>query len=357
MYGGVACALLVLSMMSACSKEEPVASASGGVPRGMGAGARVTAVITANVALSELVDETEALGTAKSNEAVDITAKSTNRVVAVPFREGEYVKKGEVIVELDGVEARANLAQAQASLRDSESQYQRSRELYETKVLSESDIIKLEANMLSSKAQVAAAQSRVDDTVIRAPFSGRVGLRNVSVGSLVTPGQVITTLDDISIIKLDFTVPESYLATVKEGQQVEAITTAYASEVFKGRVGSIATRVDPVSRSAMVRALIDNHEQKLKPGMFMSVHLTRSQGKSLMIPEQALLPDAERQFVYVVKGDKASKVVVEIGRRKPGLVEVRQGLNVGDVVVIEGGEKLTDGALITIVNSDQSVES
>jgi membrane fusion protein (multidrug efflux system) len=321
----------------------------------MGAGGpRTTAVITATVTISEFIDETEALGTAKSNEAVDITAKSTNRVVAIRFREGEYVQQGAVIVELDGVEARANLAQAQASLRDTESQYQRSRELYETKVLSESDLIKLEANMLTSKAQVAAAESRVSDTVIRAPFAGRVGLRNVSVGSLVTPGQIMTTLDDTSVIKLDFTVPESYLATVKDGQTVEAETTAYAGEVFRGRVSSIATRVDPVSRSATVRALIDNRDKKLKPGMFMSVHLTRSQGNVIMIPEQALLPDADKQFVYVVKGDKAAKVVVDIGRRKPGLVEVQQGLKAGDVIVIEGGEKLTDGASITVANSQAS---
>ena len=197
----------------------------------------------------------------------------------------------------------------------------------------------------------------MSDTIIRAPFAGRIGLRNVSVGSLVTPGQIMTTLDDISTIKLDFTVPESYMATGKEGQQVEARTSAYLNNVFHGRVSSIATRVDPVSRSVVVRALIENHAQLLKPGMFMTVHLTRSQNDVLLIPEQSLLPDADKQFVYVVNKGVASKTTILIGRRKPGLVEVRQGLKAGDVIVVEGGEKLTDGAKVTVTNGERSAES
>jgi membrane fusion protein, multidrug efflux system len=345
--------------ISACSEEaDSTGAAARGPQSSVGAGGgRPTAVLAQPVKLSNFVDETEALGTAKSNEAVDITAKSTNRVVAVHFREGELVKQGEVLVEFDGAEVRANLASAEASLRDTQSQYQRSRELYQSKALSESDLIQLEARMLSSKAAVDAAQARLNDTVIRAPFSGRMGLRNVSVGSLVTPGQVISTLDDISIIKLDFTVPESYLAGVKEGQQVEAQTTAYMNELFRGRVSTVSTRVDPVSRSAVVRALIENRDQRLKPGMFMTVHLTRSQGNVLMIPEQALMPQGERQFVYVVNNDTASKVQVSIGRRKPGIVEVRDGLKVGDLLVVEGGEKLTDGAKVTLAGASPSAES
>ena len=364
------CALFVSFVLVGCAKQEQSgasqaasgashsAAASKGASgaSGKSGGKRASPVITVTVASSVFTDETEALGTAKSNESVDITAKATNRVVAIHFREGEYVKKDAVIVELDGAEARANLAQAQASLRDTESQYQRSRELYQTKVLSESDLIQLEAKMLSSKAQVAAAESRLSDTIIRAPFAGRVGLRNVSVGSLVTPGQIMTTLDDINVIKLDFTVPESYLATVKEGQQVEAKTSAYLNKTFRGRVSSIATRVDPVSRSAVVRALIDNREQQLKPGMFMTVHLARSQSNVLLIPEQALMPDGDKQFVYVVKNSTATKTSVLIGRRKPGQVEVKQGLSVGDEVVIEGGEKLTNGAQVSVATGDRSAE-
>ena len=355
---------LALSCLLSCTKQDPSttansshAAAGSKSTSGRGGAKRPSPVITERVVSSVFTDETEALGTAKSNESVDITAKATNRVVAIQFREGEYVKKDALIVELDGAEARANLAQAQASLRDTESQYQRSRELYQTKVLSESDLIQLEAKMLSSKAQVAVAESRLSDTIIRAPFAGRVGLRNVSVGSLVTPGQIMTTLDDTAVIKLDFTVPESYLATVKEGQQVEAKSSAYLNKAFRGRVSSIATRVDPVSRSAVVRALIDNRDQQLKPGMFMTVHLTRSQSNVLLVPEQALMPDGDKQYVYVVKNSVATKTSVEIGRRKPGQVEIKQGLKPGDEVVVEGGEKLTDGAQVIVGGDKPSAES
>ncbi|MGE0115507.1 MAG: efflux RND transporter periplasmic adaptor subunit [Steroidobacteraceae bacterium] len=346
--------LWALALLAACNKPAD-SGALGGKPA---AGAkRVTAVTTETVKLSRFIDETEALGTAKANEAVDITAKATNRVVALHFREGEYVRQGAVLVEFDGAEARANLAAAEAALRDTQSQYQRSRELYQSKALSESDLVQLEAKMLSSKAQVEAAQARVNDTVIRAPFGGRIGLRAVSIGSLVTPGQVISTLDDTSIIKLDFTVPESYLATVKEGQQVEARSSAFLDEAFHGRVSSIATRVDPVSRSVVVRALLDNRTQRLKPGMFMTVHLTRSQGDVMLIPEQALLPEGNRQYVYVVNQETANKVAVIIGRRKPGLVEVQQGLQTGDVIVVEGGEKLSDGAKVAVAGANRPAES
>ena len=346
----------LLFALGACGKNSDSAAPGGAGSGKQQAGKRINTVIVDTVKLSNFVDETEALGTAKSNEAVDITAKATNRVVAVRFREGEYVKQGDVVIEFDGSEARANLASAEASLRDTQSQYQRSRELFQSKALSESDLIQLEAKMLNSKAQVEAAQSRVNDTVIRAPFAGRMGLRNVSVGSLVTPGQVITTLDDTSVIKLDFTVPESYLATVKEGQLVDARSVAYADQIFRGKVSTVSTRVDPVSRSATVRALIDNRAQKLKPGMFMSVHLMRSQGKVLLMPEQALVPESSQQFVYVVAGTVVHRTAITIGRRKPGLVEVLTGLKEGDQIVLEGGEKLTDGVTVK-VSASKSAES
>jgi len=135
---------------------------------------------------------------------------------------------------------------------------------------------------------------------------------------------------------------------------VEAKTSAYLNKTFRGRVSSVATRVDPVSRSAVVRALVDNRDQQLKPGMFMTVHLTRSQTNVLLIPEQALLPDGDKQYVYVVKEGVAKKTTVLIGRRKPGLVEIRQGLNLADVIVVEGGEKLSDGAKVTVANGEHS---
>lgn len=307
-------------------------------------------VIAQPATLIDFAYDTEALGSARANEALDITAKVTNRIIAFHFREGQQVKKGEILVEFDGNEARANLAAAEAALKDSKSQFNRSRELYNSKALSVSQLEELEATMMTHQAQVDAMRAKVNDTIIPAPFSGRVGLRNISVGSLVTPGQVITTLDDTSVIKLDFTVPETFLGSLAVGQTVEARGAAYPDEVFRGRIVTLDTRVDAVSRSATVRALIDNYDQRLKPGMFMRVHVTRQAGKALMVPEQALVPESDRQYVYVVQDGTAKRHEVNIGRRRPGEVEVLSGLAAGDMVVIEGGENLQDGAAVRLMS-------
>jgi membrane fusion protein (multidrug efflux system) len=334
----------------------PAAPGGGNAARGGGRGGRPNTVMAFRIAPSTLRDETEALGTAKANEAVDITAKATNRVVALHLREGGFVKQGDVLVEFDATEARANLAAAEATARDTQSQYQRGKQLFQNKALSESDMVQVEAKMLNSRSGVEAAQARVNDTVIRAPFGGRIGLRNTSVGSLVTPGQVITTLDDIDVIKLDFSVPEAFLSVIREGESLEAATSAYAGEVFRGKVDSIATRVDPVSRSIVVRALIDNRNHRLKPGMFMTVRLQRSSTQALMVPEQALMPQGESQFVYVLYGDTARKTQVKLGRRRPGQVEVLSGLHAGDLLIIEGGDELQDGAKVQATVTEKAPE-
>jgi membrane fusion protein (multidrug efflux system) len=347
----------LLCMLWGCSGSSAPAGGGGAGGGGQGGGGfgggggrrgggGPTVVVAHKVEAITLSDETEALGTAKSNEAVDITAKSTNRVVALHLREGEFVKKGAVLVEFDGTEARANLAAAEALARDTQSQYERGKRLFQIKALSESDIVQLEAKMLNSRSAVEAAQARVNDTVISAPFGGRIGLRNTSVGSLVTPGQVITTLDDIDVIKLDFAVPETFLTAIKNGEFLDARSSAYPDEVFRGRVDSIATRVDPVSRSVVVRALLDNRQHRLKPGMFMTVRLKQAATRTVVVPEQALMPENDAQFVYVLNGDVAHKVALQLGRRRPGQVEVLKGLGAGDVVVVEGGEKLREGAKV-----------
>ncbi len=317
--------------------------ASAGRGNGGSRGGTNNAVLAQKINAVMLSDETEALGTAKSNEAVDITAKATNRVVALHLREGEFVKQGDILVEFDGTEARANLAAAEALARDTQSQYQRGKQLFQNKALSESDLVQLEAKMLNSRSAAEAAQARVDDTVIRAPFGGRIGLRNTSVGSLVTPGQVITTLDDVSVIKLDFSVPEAFLAAIREGDVVDARSSSYPDASFRGKVASIATRVDPVSRSVVVRALLDNRDRRLKPGMFMTVRIKRPPARTLLIPEQALMPENDNQFIFLLRGDVARKTAVQLGRRRPGQVEVVHGLSAGDIIIIEGGDKLRDG--------------
>jgi membrane fusion protein (multidrug efflux system) len=310
-------------------------------------------VVTVKLQESSFADAVEALGTAKANESVNITAKTANRIVSIHFTEGQQVKKGDVLLELDGVEASADLAVAEAALADTRSQYKRSTELFATKALSQAQMDQIQSTLRQNEARVSAAQGRMNETIVRAPFSGRVGLRNVSVGSYVTPAAVITTLDDTSLIKLDFSVPEIYLTMLANGLEIQATSTAYAGVQFKGKVASIDSRIDPVSRSVIVRGNIDNRDSRLKPGMFMTVRLLRAEDMVLTLPEQALVPEADRQFVFVVSDGQVQKTEITVGRRRPGEVEVLKGLQMGDVVVSEGTQKLVDGTKVRVAGEER----
>lgn len=321
------------------------ANANGSVASSAGRSreARAASVVVVQPQMKPFAQEVEALGTVRANESVDITAKVADRVTAIHFKEGQHVRKGELLVELDNAEARADLAAAEAALAESRSQYKRSQELYETRVLSEAQLEQLKATLLANEARAAAARSRVNDRLIVAPFSGRVGLRNVSVGGLVSPGEVITTLDDLSTMKLDFAVPEIFLATLKPELPVAARTTAYPDETFAGRVASIGTRVDPTTRSITIRALIDNREHRLRPGMFMTVKLVRAERDALLLPERAIVPEDTRHYVFLVEEGIARKRQVVLGRRRPGEVEVLEGVLPSDQVIVDGTLDVRDG--------------
>lgn len=326
--------------------------ATGQVTGKPGSGASPAIPVVAVAArIENLSLEIEALGTAKASESVDITAKVANLVTAIRFIEGQQVRKGDVLVELDGEQARADLAVANAALTESTSQLQRSRELYATKVLSDQQIEQIESTYAANQARVASARSRLSDTVIRAPFNGRVGLRRVSVGSLIAPGTVITTLDDTSTIKLDFTVPETVVAAMQPGLTLEATSVAYPGTTFTGKVASVDSRVDPNTRSVIVRALVPNNAGQLKPGMFLTVHLARGAADLLVVPEEALLPEQGDVFVYVVRDGTVEKRKIQTGQRRVGTVQVTAGLQPGELVVTEGTQKLRDGASITVVES------
>jgi membrane fusion protein (multidrug efflux system) len=318
--------------------------------RGPGGGfsSMPVAVVAVPVRSEQISFELEALGTTRANESVEITSKVVNQVTAVRFAEGQQVAKGAVLVELDSEQVRADLAAAEAALAESRSQYERSRELYTTRILSDSQLEQIEATFKANEARVASARARVSDTVIRAPFAGRVGLRRVSVGSLISPGTVITTLDDTTTIKLDFTIPETFFPVVKPGLEIAARSVAYPEASFAGKVSSVDSRVDPATRSVTVRALLPNPQGLLKPGMFLTTRLSRGAIDALLVPEQALVPEGGEMFVFVAKDGVAEKRRVQIGQRRIGDVQVVEGLASGELVVTEGTQKLRDGSSVTL---------
>jgi membrane fusion protein, multidrug efflux system len=306
-----------------------------------------TVVVTQRVELQPMVDKIEALGTATANESVEIRPRIASLVEEIAFADGQKVKKGDLLIQLEDDETVAGLALAQASLSESRSLYNRSKSLADTKAISASTLEQLLAQVKVNEAQVEAAKARLDNTSIRAPFDGRIGLRRVSPGSFVDTTTVITTLDDVSRIKLDFSVPETFLTVLSVGMNIAAHSPVYPGRVFAGNVASIDTRLDPVTRAIQVRAIIPNPDDALKPGMFLSVDLQRDRGKVLVAPEQAIVPEGEKQYVFVVNNGVAEKRVVELGRRIPGFVAIENGLTEGEAVITEGTNKVRDGLKVS----------
>ena len=310
--------LLPLFFVAGCDKE-PVSSARGGW------GGGTTKVVTAKIELQAMVDEIQALGTANANESVEIKSRIASLVDRIVFVEGQLVKAGDLLIELESSEIVAGLAVAEASLSESRSLYNRNKSLTDTHVISASTLEQLLAEVKVDEAQVEVAKARLANSRIRAPFSGRIGLRRVSPGSFVNNLTIITTLDDVSTIKLDFSVPEAFLTVVKEGMTILAESIVYPDRVFEGRVASIDTRLDPVSRAVQVRAVIPNDDGAIKPGMFMTVDLQRDRGDVLVAPEQSIVPEGTTQYVFVVADGIVEKRAVVLGRRIPGFVVITEG--------------------------------
>lgn len=292
----------------------------------------------------------DALGTARANEAVEIRSQISERVTAIRFEEGHHVEAGAVLLELDATRARADVAAARAALVESEARLRRAEQLRDANSLSQAEYETRLAQRDSDRAALAVAESGLADTQVRAPFEGRIGLRRVSVGSLVTPETTITTLDDTDPIKVDFDVPETALSQLAPGATITAHSAAWPDETFSGRVASVDTRVDPVSRTIAARGLIPNPRDLLRPGMFLTVTLVGEDVQALVVPEQAIVPEQSRQYVFVVDGDaRVEKREVRTGRRRPSLVEVLDGLRPGERVVAEGTQSARPGEPVQIV--------
>jgi membrane fusion protein (multidrug efflux system) len=335
-------ALASLALLAAgCSDSPPE-------PRRVSAATAPTAipVITQAARIEPMGIEIEAVGTTQANESVEVTSKASNTVTAIRFKEGEVVERGAVLVEMDASQARANLAEAQASLARSRSQFNRSRDLQSRAALSVADLETVEAALKADEARVAAAQATLDDTVIRASFSGRTGFRHVSVGSFVSPGTLITTLDDTSIIKLDFTVPETYLFVLRRGLPVKASATGLPDRTFEGVVTNMDSRIDPVTRSVTVRAELPNPDGLLRQGMFMTVSLHGEVTPTLLVPEEALVPERGHAYVFVVKDNVVERREVHTGKRRPGFVEIVSGVAEHERVVVDGTQNVRDGSAV-----------
>lgn len=300
--------------------------------------------------LADLTLIVRAVGTARANEAVEVTTKTAGLIRKIEFREGQSVHQGTVLVTLESTELEAELAEAQAGLANARQLYARAAELLKTRNVPQARVDELAQQVAAAEAAVAATKARLADYVIRAPFSGRLGMRDISAGALLRPGDRITTLDDTSTIKLDFDIPERNLADVRPGLKVRARSAAYGDLEFAGVVTTVDSRVDPVTRSVQVRARIPNRKGLLRPGMFLTVSLTvGTRPQALMLPEEAVLSSSSGPYVFSVEGDRVVRRAVTLGERQAGEVEVLNGVGPGVKVITGGVQKVRDGTKVKII--------
>ncbi len=328
-----------------------------------GAGMRGTATPVSVVEVGErsFADIVEALGTANANESVLVTAKISDTIARIRFDSGQRVSAGEILVELRDAEEAAGLSEARASLREAEQELVRIRDLTERGVAPRSRLDEIQANAERARARVLGLEARVDDRIIRAPFDGVIGLRAVSLGQLVRPGDVIAQLDDVSVIKLDFTLPERFLAAVAAGMQISARTSAFPDSVFTGEITQIDSRIDPATRAVTVRAEIDNSDGRLLPGLLMTVEVRRDPRTRPAVPETAITRLRDQTFVFTVASDERGQYVeqreITVGARAEGFLEVLGGIEPGEVIVRQGVHRIRDGARVDVRDGPNGVRN
>jgi membrane fusion protein (multidrug efflux system) len=318
-----------------------------GGPRG---GARATAVSQIVVQPRTFTDRVEVLGMAKGRQSVTITSNTAELITAVHFSDGQAVSKGQVLVELKGDQEDAGIAQAQAQLAQADREYQRWKILAEKGIAPRASADQYLAARDTARAALASASAQKLDKVIRAPFSGRVGISDIAPGALISPGTPIVSLDDVSLIRVDFSVPDRYLSILREGLTITAKPDALPGETFVGRIAQIDTRIDPATRALKARAEFPNGDGRLKPGMLIKVSIDQGAHQSVAVPESAVQFEGAQASVFLIaqdpKGKIARRTTVQTGLSSDGYVEIVSGLKAGDHIVADGLNRIQDGARV-----------
>lgn len=318
-----------------------------GKEAGKGGGDRPTTVTTTVVQPRPWNDTVQALGTVRAHESVTVTAKVSETVERVHFDSGDVVARGEPLVTLSGRQQHAALAEAQASANEAQRLLKRQEELASQQLIARASLDSQRATRDAANARVAQIRANLGDRVVRAPFSGVLGMRQVSPGALVTPGTVVTTLDDISRVYVDFPVPEAALGQVAAGQRVSGTSVAWPDRAFEGTVATVDSRLDEATRAVTVRGEFPNADRALRPGMLLQVTLRRPERQALLLPEIAVVQVGNASYVFRVGADgTADRADVKVGVRRDGLAEIVEGLKAGDRVVVDGTGKLRPGAKV-----------
>ncbi len=346
--------MIVAAVLRVAFAEDEGGRGPGG-PGGPGGGRGGQQVSEAVVTLRPFSDQIDVLGVARGRRSVNITSATSQLVTAVLFEDGQRVSAGTPLVRLQAGEEEASIIQARANLAQAEREYERFSTLAERgiapRVSAEDALTAVE----TARAILAAAEARRGDLSIRAPFSGVLGLSTVTPGTLISPGAVITTLDDISVIRVDFPVPERYLSVLRQGLPITATADAYGNETFSGRIALIDTRINETTRAVTARAEFPNPGGRIRPGMLMRVGIQQGQRQSPSVPESAVQYEGEGAFVYRIapgeRGATAQRVEVEPGAVEGGFVEIVAGLSANERVVGSGLNRIQPNAPISVAEA------
>ncbi|HLR78203.1 MAG TPA: efflux RND transporter periplasmic adaptor subunit [Burkholderiaceae bacterium] len=314
-------------------------------PSGDSIGVDVAAVESVSLARS-----VAAVGSLSSENSVMLRPEITGRITTINFVEGGPVSRGQTLIELDSSIEQAQLEQAQAALALASSQHRRAQELTRRGFISAQARDESASELKVRQAAVSMARAQLDKTVIKAPFDGLAGLRHVSVGDYVSPGSDLVLLESIDPLNVDFRIPEQFLGVVDVGTRILLRFDALPDVVREGVVGAISPLIDVGGRSILLRAKVPNDDGSLRPGMFARVQLQFDDKRALMVPETAIVPAGDMNYVFRVDGDHVARIGVVLGQRQQGKVEILDGLNDGDRVLVSGLQKVSDGARIHVLS-------
>jgi membrane fusion protein (multidrug efflux system) len=301
------------------------------------------------VARAPMPQTITAVGSLRSDESVMLRPEVAGRINAIQFREGQPVTKGTILVRLDPVVNQAEVQQARANLTLAKSKFNRAVDLAKQNFISGQAKDEAENNLKVAEAALSLAEAHLAKTDIRAPFSGVIGLRSVSVGDYVKEGADMVNIEAIDPLKVDFRVPETFFRQVQTGQPLSIALDSFPGKLYDGKVIAVNPLIDAAGRSVVIRAQVGNNESRLRPGMFARVRLvTKDAHDALVVPEQAIVPEGDEQYVFRVLDGKAVRTRVETGQRRDAKVEIVKGLGFDDVVVIAGQIKLRDGVPVVI---------
>jgi len=328
----------------------PPSAAAPGAKGGGAAPAGSVPVEVAKVAQQPMPQTITAVGSLRSDESIVVRPEVAGRVSAIRFTEGQRVAKGATLVMLDPAINQAEVQQSRANLKLAQSKYDRAVDLAKSNFISGQAKDEAENNLRVAEAGLQLAEAKLAKTEIKAPFSGIIGLRVVSIGDYVKEGADVVNLESIDPLKVDFRVPETYLKQVQVGQSLQVQLDAVPGKTFDGKVFAVNPLVDAAGRSIVIRALVRNPDTSLRPGMFARVRLiTKDQADAMVVPEQALVPQGTEQYVFKIVDNKAARVKVETGQRRDGKVEVIAGLVPGDLIVTAGQLKIRDGSPVSVI--------